>query len=230
MTTVSDEIRLVGGGCSASDPNWQARQMAVQGARRRRPRRRVIKPAETRRAELLAAATRLFEERGFEEVTVADITEAAGVAKGTFYLYFDSKEALLDALRHDLTDSAASLLDDLGLPDDDGWAEFTDRLVRRAIAFQVEQYELHELIRLPHRHALDGGALEPADRLAAGLQRVIEAGVAAGEYRVDDPEMASRLVYDFLHAAGDRACALPERRASIATTASQLVRQALLRA
>jgi AcrR family transcriptional regulator len=208
----------------------EGESMSEEIARRRsRPRRRVIKPPETRRAELLAAATRLFEERGFDAVTVADVTEAAGVAKGTFYLYYDSKEDLLESLRHDLTDSAASLLDDLGLPaDDDDWAEFTDRLVRRAIAFQVEQYELHELIRLPHRHGAEAEA-HGSDRLAAGLQVVIERGVAAGKYQVDDLKTASRLIYDLLHAAGDRACAQPDRRDAIAAATSQIVCRALLR-
>jgi AcrR family transcriptional regulator len=177
---------------------------------------------------LLSAATRLFEERGFEAVTVADITEAAGVAKGTFYLYFDSKEALLDSLRRDLTDSAASLLDELGLPRDDDWASFTDRLVRRSIAFQVEQYQLHELIRLPHRHDVAGGAALPADRLVAALQQLVEAGVDAGKYHVDDPETASRLIYDLLHSAGERACARPDQIETISAAASQIVRRALL--
>jgi AcrR family transcriptional regulator len=206
----------------------EGESMSEQSRRRSRPRKRVIKPAETRRAELLAAATRLFEERGYDAVTVADITDSAGVAKGTFYLYFDSKEGLLDSLRHDLTAAAASLLDDLGLPADDDWSSFTDRLVRRAIAFQVEQYELHALIRLPHRHGAEAET-HGSDRLAAGLQVVIERGVAAGGYHVDDPQTASSLIYDLLHSAGDRACAQPERREAIAAAASQLVRQALVR-
>jgi AcrR family transcriptional regulator len=205
--------------------------MSEQSARRRpHLRRRVIKPPEIRRAELLAAASRLFEERGFETVTIADITEAAGVAKGTFYLYFDSKDGLLDALRRGLTDLAASLLDDLGLPADDDWAAFTDSLVRRAISFQLEQYELHELIRLPHRHGADGEVAGSPDRLMAGLQHIIERGVAAGRYQVDDPYTASRLIYDLLHSAGERACAHPDQSESIATATSQIVRRALLRA
>ena len=44
------------------------------------------------------AALRLFVERGLDGVTIDDITQAAGVAKGTFYRYFEDKAALVDTL------------------------------------------------------------------------------------------------------------------------------------
>jgi AcrR family transcriptional regulator len=51
------------------------------------------KGAETR-ARLLAAAKRIFEERGFLDVRVSDITERAELSHGSFYHYFDSKEQI----------------------------------------------------------------------------------------------------------------------------------------
>ena len=59
----------------------------------RRPR-----GTEERRAELLEAARRLFVREGFGEVSVSRIVREIGVAQGTFYYYFDSKEEALDAL------------------------------------------------------------------------------------------------------------------------------------
>lgn len=60
--------------------------------------RREIGPAtpkgRERRNEILRAARSVFEERGFLEARVADIVEIADVAQGTFYTYFDSKEAV----------------------------------------------------------------------------------------------------------------------------------------
>ena len=44
------------------------------------------------------AALRLFLERGLDGVTIDDITKACGVAKGTFYRYFDDKDALVESL------------------------------------------------------------------------------------------------------------------------------------
>lgn len=53
--------------------------------------------AEFRRAEILDAAYRVFAERGFEQATMAEIAAAAGVAKGTLYLYYPSKQDMYDA-------------------------------------------------------------------------------------------------------------------------------------
>jgi len=58
------------------------------------------------RHTILEAAGRLFRERGFEAVTVAEIMNAAGLTHGGFYGYFDSKDTLIaDALAEALTSS-----------------------------------------------------------------------------------------------------------------------------
>jgi AcrR family transcriptional regulator len=64
-------------------------------------KRRVVKPAEERRREILEAALDLFSTKGFDETTVQDIASAAGVAIGTVYLYFASKEHVLLGLYDD---------------------------------------------------------------------------------------------------------------------------------
>ena len=46
------------------------------------------------RDELLKAASRLFRERGFDKVGIAEIAAAAGLTHGAFYTHFESKEAL----------------------------------------------------------------------------------------------------------------------------------------
>jgi AcrR family transcriptional regulator len=70
-------------------PNTQL--TPVNGGRRERRRR------ETH-ARIFDAAMRLFSERGYANTPVEEITEAADVAKGTFFNYFPSKEAILEAL------------------------------------------------------------------------------------------------------------------------------------
>ncbi len=54
-------------------------------------RREVL--TEFRLAELLAAACKVFSERGFHDATMEEIAQIAGVAKGTIYLHYPSKQA-----------------------------------------------------------------------------------------------------------------------------------------
>lgn len=73
-------------------------------------RARSAEDKDLRRAQLVEAATRLFADADFDAVTIARVAEAAGVAKGTAYIYFATKEALfLELVRAELT----AWLDDL---------------------------------------------------------------------------------------------------------------------
>ena len=59
---------------------------------------RVIKEPQVRRAELMNAAVELFCSVGYQKTMIIDITKKTGAAKGTFYHYFPSKEAVLEAI------------------------------------------------------------------------------------------------------------------------------------
>lgn len=70
---------------------------------------------ETRRAEIAEVAVRLWAERGFDGTSVAEVAEAAGLSKGTLYLYFPSKQALLEDVlrRYSLMPNIQMLVEDL---------------------------------------------------------------------------------------------------------------------
>ena len=57
-----------------------------------------MKKGERRKQELLNIAYRMFIEKGYENTSVDDIIIEAGIAKGTYYYYFESKEATLEAV------------------------------------------------------------------------------------------------------------------------------------
>lgn len=73
-------------------------------------RARTAEEKGARRAQVIAAARGLFRRRGFHEISVADVARAARVAKGTVFLYFESKEELFFALA---CDELARWLDDM---------------------------------------------------------------------------------------------------------------------
>lgn len=62
-----------------------------------------------RRTELLSAARSVFAKKGYEEATIAEIVSRAGVAQGTFYLYFPGKEALAGAFAEALSERFAAV-------------------------------------------------------------------------------------------------------------------------
>jgi AcrR family transcriptional regulator len=67
--------------------------------------------AEFRTSGILEAARKVFANRGFHEATVEDIAEAAGVAKGTVYLYYESKrDVYFAALKFGIAQMYSSLL------------------------------------------------------------------------------------------------------------------------
>lgn len=64
--------------------------------------RPLTKRGEATRTRLLEAAEAVFAEQGYHEASIVKITERAGIGLGTFYLYFDSKQTIFEALVLDL--------------------------------------------------------------------------------------------------------------------------------
>jgi AcrR family transcriptional regulator len=88
---------------------------------------------EDRYKQLIEAATRVFIEQGYRRTQMADVAEALGVAKGTLYLYVESKEALFDqVVRHAGGDVPAEL--PKNLPIKTPAANATLRFVQKALA------------------------------------------------------------------------------------------------
>jgi AcrR family transcriptional regulator len=79
---------------------------------------RVLRKRERTRAELVAAAEHLVADRGMDAVSIDDITEAADVAKGTFYTHFADKSDLGAAIAHsirvELEEKVTALNDGIG--------------------------------------------------------------------------------------------------------------------
>ncbi len=163
-------------------------------ARRTRTRRRLVD-----------AAVSLLRDRGLSETSVEDIVRAAGVAKGTFYLYFDSKDGVINAV-------AERLVEDVGHIVEEALAERGRSPVERVLALggavsQVgrEPYEreLIEVFHRPENRAVHDRVGEQVfARIAPPLARVITEGIATGQFVAQDPDRAARYVlacFDVLH-------------------------------
>ena len=189
-----------------------------------RPPRR--QPPDVRREQILDAAERVLVERGLATTTMADVAEAAAVAKGTVYLYFDSKAELLAGLRARYFERFAALL---GAPPDparvaSATAARVERLVAASFDFALANHALHHVLF----HESGFGEADAFARIREVLAELVEAGRASGEIEVADPDLATEFLLHGLH--GVLAAALhrprPRRRRLVAGT-TELICQAL---
>jgi len=74
---------------------------------------RITKDPETRKAELIDTAEELFRTRGYHQTSVSDIVKNIGVAQGTFYYYFETKEDVLEAIISRIVISILNELEEL---------------------------------------------------------------------------------------------------------------------
>lgn len=158
------------------------------------------KPADVRRADLLAAGEAVFVAKGVASTTLEDITRAAGVSKGLFYQYFRSKEELVFALQErfatEFADHVRTAIE--GRPD---WPSRLDAAVQACFDHFQAKDELHEVL---FRHGAHGAAGEravsPSRALVEALAQLLDDGRAAGAFALDDPDATALLLFGAMHA------------------------------
>lgn len=122
-----------------------------------RPRRAALRERYDRRqAEVVQEAARVFAARGYDQTSVPQLAEELGIAAGSLYHYFGSKEQLLIAICDQLMDpllvEARELLDD---PGDDAATRLRE-LVRLWVRHVIAHRD-HMLVFLQERHVIDHG-------------------------------------------------------------------------
>lgn len=137
--------------------------------------------------KLLDASAIEFGERGFHEASVSSITRRAGVALGTFYTYFDSKDELFRALVNDM--SANVMSSARGAIHDGMNALETEQAALAAfIGFAREHKEVYRIID-------EAEFVDPAsyrthyETIAQRIEGRLAAGAASGELRDDLGEL-----------------------------------------
>jgi AcrR family transcriptional regulator len=148
---------------------------------------RTVKKPQERRADIVAVARRLFATSRYDDITMNDVVTELGVAKGTLYHYFGSKEELLEAVVTDIVGQATERMRTVLHVAGGGPVE---RLVALIDAGRVAGD--HEQI-LGHLHR-GGNAGMHVRLLAVAIEQqaplyaeVLQEGTAAGVFRVDLP-------------------------------------------
>lgn len=151
----------------------------------------------TRRAELVEAALSVFSTEGVATASVDDIVRAAGVAKGTFYLYFATKDDVVNAVAEQMVEGVADRIEAVAA---DPSRSPVERLLAFGAAIRQVGDEPHErdLIAVFHRpenRALHDRMGERAlGRLAPAVAAIIADGIDRGEFVQQDPARAAAYV------------------------------------
>ena len=149
---------------------------------------RIVKEAEERRNEILDVAERLFGTKGFDGTSTTDILNEIGIARGTLYYHFKSKEDILDAMIERMTGSlvakASEIVENKDVP-------VLQRLTLMMMALNVNNDLGHEIMEQIHKpqNALMHQKMQ--ERLLAGVNPIvtslIEEGIAQGICQTDYP-------------------------------------------
>ncbi len=155
--------------------------------------------AEARPDEVLDAAIKLFAEKGYAATTVDQIAKHAGLSKGTVYLYFPSKKALLEGLVH----RAVAPIADMAIGMISRYRGDPRPVIRQFIytvaanfgdshAFAVPKLVIREAVTAPEIAQLYRA--EVIDRAIPALTALLAQGIEGGHIRAVDPELTVRSV------------------------------------
>ena len=130
------------------------------------------------RTDLLAAAVRVLASKGFHDTKIADIANAADVGVGTFYLHFETKDALFDALVDETVQRLKAAVDEAQVASTDP----IDRIRRANTAFCRFAADNREVFRIAFGHAAAYHDVirRAQDLFAADIEQNMKDGIAAG--------------------------------------------------
>jgi AcrR family transcriptional regulator len=177
------------------------------------------KPPEERREDLINAAQKLFIENGVAATTIDQIAAGAQIAKGTFYLYFSSKEDVLAALRErfvrDYLDGIEAAVAERPAGD---WRGRLAHWVKAGVEGYIDTQALHDVVfHEPHHRPDERPHGISAPSTVANLAALLAAGNSAEAWSVEDPAFTALALFHALHGAvhDTLACHNPSSRAQL---------------
>ena len=144
------------------------------------------KKAKTTKKKIVSAAWKLFYEQGYDNTTVDDIVEESGTSKGSFYHYFEGKDALLSSLSFLFDEKYEELM-----PSVDPQMHSVDKLLylnRELFGVIENTMSLELLARLFSSQLVTRGEKHLLDRNRTYfklLQQIVREGLERGELRSD---------------------------------------------
>ncbi|QKG83879.1 TetR/AcrR family transcriptional regulator [Kroppenstedtia pulmonis] len=151
---------------------------------------RIVKEHDLRRKEIMDTAARLFTTKGYNQTTVNDILREIGIAKGTFYHYFKSKEEVMDAVIDRIIDFDVMMAKEIVA---DNSISPTEKLYRILLAQKPLQGDskdkILETLHKPSNADMHLRSMtQSIQRLSPILAEVVEQGIQTGDFQTDYPQ------------------------------------------
>ncbi|MBN2001917.1 MAG: TetR/AcrR family transcriptional regulator [Anaerolineae bacterium] len=161
---------------------------------------RITKDPDERRGELIATAQELFYTKGYENTSVRDIVKAVGVAQGTFYYYFDSKQAILEAVvAEQMTQKLSmyrAIVDDDTLNVSQKWTQLVRAFKDWRIVRETEILALLKVMRISENLPLFYKLQVERSKVAIPeYTKLVTQGVAEGVFETEYVEEAAEIIY-----------------------------------
>lgn len=150
---------------------------------------------EARRQQILAVALDVFSEKGFHDASISDVVRAANVARGTFYQYFDSKQAIFHELLDQLIEHLSESI--VGVDMRPGAPPVRQQLVATVTGVLNAVDEQRQFVRIVLRVAvgLDEEVDAKLSEFDSSLRRLIAESLRRGQVlgliRECDPDLAA---------------------------------------
>ncbi|MCA0043335.1 TetR/AcrR family transcriptional regulator [Celeribacter litoreus] len=149
---------------------------------------RIVKDPKVRRAEIVETAERLFRAHGYANCSVDMIIREIGVAKGTFYYYFKSKPAILQAIVDKTLDQIVAMARGVADTPTLTALQKMEALLGNSHMGDDESLEVADMLHLPENRELhELTNIETILRLSPILAKVVEQGNKEGVFDVEHP-------------------------------------------
>ena len=156
---------------------------------------RIVKEHDERKNEIIKTSAALFSEKGYDKCSVNDILNAVGIAKGTFYYYFKSKEDVLDAAIEYVSEQVLEQVQKVANQKE---LSPVDRMIQVLLAARVTNPTGEVLIQEMHktRNALlhQKTLVSILTMLTPVLTEIVDEGNAAGSFHCAYPEQSVQIL------------------------------------
>ncbi len=165
-------------------------------------RRRRTESEPVRREQLLRAARKVFREKGYNGATIADIVREAGVAQGTFYLYYSSKNAVAMSLIEGLMERMAAAVES-AMKSETSFEKKLGSLIGASFQVARQNADIFALafIGADETHPEMHSESPEHTGFLNTVTDLFSEAVGTGEMETMDPEIAARLVLGLLQHA-----------------------------